>query len=205
MPEDRLYIKWKTTSQNVWEFSSGQVFQGRGFEGRAEVPTEKIRQLDFFLSIHKISFSDEDVYECFYEEMNGAMRFLGYSHLIVTAHRDSLTLPSGASLSLPLHSCAPVEVLFAAAGEGAFVSVCTVERGAVSHPGPGYEFRVSVQNVSLTLRSLTAADQGQYTVRESETQRTISTVSVSVEGGGQHSRRVVQSLRCAFISVYSQN
>ncbi|XP_066569186.1 arf-GAP with SH3 domain, ANK repeat and PH domain-containing protein 2-like [Amia ocellicauda] len=100
--------------------------------------------------------------------------------ITVRAHSDSLSLQSGSSLSLPLFTAEPVDVLFALSGERASVSVCAVERGAASRPGPGYEHRVSVQSGSLTLRSLTAADQGQYTVRESSTDRTISTVSVSV-------------------------
>ncbi|XP_066580443.1 uncharacterized protein LOC136771819 [Amia ocellicauda] len=179
-PEDQLYIRWQTNIQGVYEFTYGQLFPGPGFKNRTEIPLERIRQGDFSLSFQHTSFSDQEHYECYCECKGTDIQFLGPVDLSVTAHSDSLSLWSGAALSLRLFTAEPVEVLFAAAGEGASVSVCAVERGAASRPGPGYEHRVSVQSGSLTLRSLTAADQGNYTVRESGTNRTISTVSVTV-------------------------
>ncbi|XP_066543187.1 uncharacterized protein LOC136711094 isoform X2 [Amia ocellicauda] len=181
-PVEKIYIKWETITHPVYEFVYGKSYPSSGFENRTEVPLERIRQGDFSLNLQHTLFTDGEIYKCFCEGDGNRDILLGNVSLTVTAHRDALTLPSGASLSLPLYSPGPVEVLFAAAGEGASVSVCTVEWGAASRPGPGYEQRVSVQSGSLTLRSLTAADQGQYTVRDSSTGRTVSTVSVSVTG-----------------------
>ncbi|XP_066580863.1 uncharacterized protein LOC136772073 [Amia ocellicauda] len=142
-----------------------------GYLGRVSV-----RQGCFVLE--GVTSADQGQYTVWYQSGGGDLEIT--HELSVTAHSDSHTLRSGAALSLPLFTAEPVEVLFAAAGEGASVSVCAVERGAASRPGPGYEHRVSVQSGSLTLSSLTAADQGQYTVRDSRTNRTISSVSVSV-------------------------
>ncbi|XP_066580573.1 tyrosine-protein kinase-like otk [Amia ocellicauda] len=178
IPEEKLHILWKMPGHEVLVLSSGSLFPGPGFEGRAEVPTEKIRQGDFSLTIHRTLLSDEGLYECLYEGANDEMKFLGDVYLAVTARQDFLTLRSGANLSFPLHSSAPVQVLFAAAGSAKSPRVLLNSSGL---PGPGYEHRVSVQSGFLTLRSLTAADQGNYTVRDCSTGRTVSTVSVSVE------------------------
>ncbi|XP_069054265.1 CD276 antigen-like [Lepisosteus oculatus] len=95
----------------------------------------------------------------------------------VEAHRDTVTLQAGASLSVPLLTGEPVEVLFDPAGSTRSLRVFLSSAGL---PGPGYEQRVWVQDGSLTLRSLTPADQGSYTVRDLQG-NTISTVIVTVE------------------------
>ncbi|MBN3308264.1 CD276 protein, partial [Amia calva] len=176
VPVQQSHILWQTADRRVFEFSAGRVRPGAGFEGRSEMSSEKIRQGDFSLTIHNISFSDEDTYECYWEA--DKEHFLGSVPLFVEAHRYNLTLQSRANLTLLLHSSAPVEVLFTPAGSAEPPRFLLNNTG---RPGPGYEHRVSVQSGSLTLRSLTAADQGNYTVRDCSTDRTISTVSVSVE------------------------
>nr|XP_015194883.1 PREDICTED: uncharacterized protein LOC107076046 [Lepisosteus oculatus] len=162
-PEDRIYLRWKTPQLLVYELSRGHLYTGPGFENRAEVSREKIREGNFSLTLHHPSFSDEDVYECaFKKEINNLM-ILGSIRLNVTARSEVLTLLSGDSLTLPLHTAEPVEVMFDPGGSAQSPAVLLSSAGL---PGPGYEQRVWVRGGSLTLRSLTPADQGSYTVRD---------------------------------------
>ncbi|XP_069054836.1 uncharacterized protein [Lepisosteus oculatus] len=176
-PEDQLFFLWQTEDRRVCEYNNGRLYTGPGFENRAEVSRETIRRGNFSLTLHHASFSDEDIYKCSYEHERDRLKFLGSVHLIITAHSDVLTLRSGDSLSLPLHTAAPVEVLFDPAGSAQSPRVLLSSAGL---PGPGYEQRVWVQDGSLTLRSLTPADQGSYTVRDLQG-NTISTAIVTVE------------------------
>ncbi|XP_069054838.1 uncharacterized protein [Lepisosteus oculatus] len=176
-PEDRIYLRWKTPQLLVYELSRGHLYTGPGFENRAEVSREKIREGNFSLTLHHPSFSDEDVYECaFKKEINNLM-ILGSIRLNVTARSEVLTLLSGDSLTLPLHTAEPVEVMFDPGGSAQSPAVLLSSAGL---PGPGYEQRVWVRDGSLTLRSLTPADQGSYTVRDLQG-NTISTAIVTVE------------------------
>ncbi|XP_069054936.1 uncharacterized protein [Lepisosteus oculatus] len=104
-------------------------------------------------------------------------------HITVGARSEVLTLRSEDNLTLPLHTAAPVEVLFDPAGSAQSPRVLLSSAGL---PGPGYEQRVLVQDGPLTLRSLTPADQGNYTVRDLQG-NTISTVSLTVTVGEMRS------------------
>ncbi|XP_066579791.1 uncharacterized protein LOC136771402 [Amia ocellicauda] len=173
--EKEPYIFWQTPEKKVCEFKNGSFAVATAFKGRVEILGEKVRQGDFSLTLHNVTFSDQCQYECY----NRGQHIIT-SWLQITAHTAYFSLRSGTALSLPLFTAEPVEVLFAAAEKGASVSVCAVERGIVSRPGPGYKHRVSVQSGFLTLSSLTAADQGNYIVRDCSTGRNASTVSVYV-------------------------
>ncbi|XP_066580351.1 basement membrane-specific heparan sulfate proteoglycan core protein [Amia ocellicauda] len=194
MREEQLHVLWKTQRYTLIYSQHGSTYISPGLKGRAEIPRERVTQGDFSLTIRNVSFSDEGQYECSCKGIDD-LELFAYYHLIVTdrrhdspgqqpgadlTHSDSHTLRSGAALSFLLFAAEPVEVLFAAAGDGASVSVCAVERGAAIRLGPGYEHRVSVWAGSLNLHSLTPADQGQYTVRDCRTNQTISTISVTV-------------------------
>ncbi|XP_066580828.1 uncharacterized protein LOC136772043 isoform X2 [Amia ocellicauda] len=161
-------------------------YPGPGFEGRAKVSREKISQGDFTLTIHNVTISDEDIYECFYENGGGRMKFVGDVRLTVTGRSENISVLSGKDLSLHLYTREPVELLFQ--GTVLFPQrrvrrvVRQVAGPAKSQTKPGQEDRrVSVQDDTLILHSVTHADQGQYTVRDARTKRAISTVSVSVE------------------------
>ncbi|XP_069054943.1 polymeric immunoglobulin receptor-like [Lepisosteus oculatus] len=269
-PEEKKIVLWETADRRVLEFYSGQIHTYPGFENRAELSRERMRDGDFSLILHKVTFSDQDIYECRFVDDNSDRKFLGDVKLTVLGHEDNislswgdplsvplrtqqavelwfrpegggsrrlcsvldstvtpdssrlkvqdqvlkissvraedggtytvqdsqgtpistvhvtvgarsevLTLQSGDSLTLPLHTAAPVKVLFDPAGSAQSPRVLLSSAGL---PGPGYEQRVWVQDGSLTLRSLTPADQGSYTVRDLQG-NTISTAIVTVTGG----------------------
>ncbi|XP_069054655.1 uncharacterized protein [Lepisosteus oculatus] len=268
IPEERKIIQWETADRHVLEFNRGHIHTYPGFENRAELSRERIKDGDFSLILPKVTFSDQDIYECRIVDDNSYRKFLGDVKLTVLGHEDNislccgdplsvplrtqqavelwfrpeggesrrlcsvldstvtpdssrlkvqdqvlkissvraedggtytvqdsqgtpistvhvtvgarsevLTLQSGDSLTLPLHTAAPVEVLFDPAGSAQSPRVLLSSAGL---PGPGYEQRVWVQDGSLTLRSLTPADQGSYTVRDLQG-NTISTAIVTVE------------------------
>ncbi|XP_066580822.1 T-lymphocyte activation antigen CD80 [Amia ocellicauda] len=180
IPEEKMHIKWKT-SRPVLDSIYGRAYPGQGFEDRAEVSREKIRQGDFSLTIKSTLLSDEGLYDCYYRGRD-IMEFLGNVKLTVTSRIESVSVPAGGDLSLPLYTREPVELLFGGTvlfPQSPEPRMAKLVAGP-DEPGPGDELRVSVWGESLIVRSLTAADQGQYTVRDNRTKRAISTVSVSV-------------------------
>nr|XP_015194876.1 PREDICTED: uncharacterized protein LOC107076037 [Lepisosteus oculatus] len=174
IPEDALHVFWETLDYRVYEFVGGKGYPDNGFQDRAEMSREKISQGDFSLTVHNTTFSDGQIYACYL--LTESSRLLQSVDLLILARSEVHSLQSGASLSLPLHTAGPVEVLFDPGGSAQSRRVLLSRAGL---PGPGYEQRVSVQNSSLTLRSLTPADQGNYTVRDLQG-NTISTVIVTV-------------------------
>ncbi|XP_066543170.1 uncharacterized protein LOC136711088 isoform X1 [Amia ocellicauda] len=178
-PEEQLYIKWETVDQDVYVFRRGTVHPGPGFENRAEVPLERIRQGDFSLTLQHTLLSDGEIYECFCEGQTKQDAFLGDVRLTITAREESSSVSYGQPLSLRLYSRASVTVRFNPAGAGASLPVCAVEGGTVT-PDPAYGPRVSGQEQEVTLSALTFTDQGSYTVLDSQSRKTISTVNVTV-------------------------
>ncbi|XP_069054696.1 T-cell surface glycoprotein CD4-like [Lepisosteus oculatus] len=177
IPEERKIIHWETADRHVVDFYRGRIQTYNGFENRAELSRERIRHGDFSLILHNVKFSDEDTYECRTVDENGYRKFLGDVKLTsVIARSEVLTLLSGDNLTLPLHTAERVEVLFNPGGSAQSPRVFLSSAGL---PGHGYEQRVSVQYSTLTLRSLTPADQGSYTVRDLRG-NIISTVIVTV-------------------------
>ncbi|XP_069054390.1 uncharacterized protein [Lepisosteus oculatus] len=175
IPAAFLLVLW-TTGRPVLYVEGGRPHSGPGFEHRAQMSGDKARLGNYSLTIAAVTFSDTGLYECYREAERDHLQFLEDTYLTVTAHEENVTHQSGASLSLPLHTTGPVEVLFDPAGSTQSSRVLLSSAGP---PDPGYEHRVSVQNSSLTLHSLTPADQGSYTVRDLQG-NTISTVTVTV-------------------------
>ncbi|XP_069054918.1 uncharacterized protein [Lepisosteus oculatus] len=176
-PVDQPAVKWVlSTGRPVLYVEGGRPHSGPGFEHRAQMSGDKARLGNYSLTIAAVTFSDTGLYECYREAERDHLQFLEDTYLTVTAHEENVTHQSGASLSLPLHTTGPVEVLFDPAGSTQSSRVLLSSAGP---PDPGYEHRVSVQNSSLTLHSLTPADQGSYTVRDLQG-NTISTVTVTV-------------------------
>ncbi|XP_069054659.1 CD276 antigen-like isoform X1 [Lepisosteus oculatus] len=180
-PVGSLSLLWQTPTRRVWAFRQGRAAPGPGFENRTEVSRDGLPRGDFSLSLHRARLSDEDTYECFREGEDGSRTFLGDVRLTVVARRDTVTLQAGASLSVPLLTGEPVEVLFDPAGSGGreTITILTLEGDWVSFE-PRYHTRVLVKHKVMTLYGLTPADQGTYTVLQLDTRRALSTVQLTV-------------------------
>ncbi|XP_053347130.1 CD276 antigen homolog [Clarias gariepinus] len=59
---DRLYIRWNTESEIVFERLGERSYQGEGYEGRVDVPVEELRKGNCSLVLHNLTFTDTGVY-----------------------------------------------------------------------------------------------------------------------------------------------
>uniref|UniRef100_W5LXI6 Ig-like domain-containing protein n=1 Tax=Lepisosteus oculatus TaxID=7918 RepID=W5LXI6_LEPOC len=174
IPERKLHVFWETLDYCVYEFMGGKGYPDNRFQNRVEMSREKISRVDLSLTVHHTTFSDGQIYTCYL--IADKEHLLQRVDLAVLAHSEVHSLQPGASLSHPLNTAGPAEVLFDPAGS---VQSPRDFLSSAGLPGPGYEQRVSVQNSSLTLRSLIPVDRGSYTVRDLQG-NTISTVIVTV-------------------------
>ncbi|XP_069054656.1 uncharacterized protein [Lepisosteus oculatus] len=153
------------------------VFALRGGRVRLRLQYQlRVRRQPGALLLSGVTPADQGTYSLWQMDTE---RLLSSVQLSVEARRDTVTLQAGASLSVPLLTGEPVEVLFDPAGSGDWTSVCSVQSSTASCV-PQYRDRVSVDNQELRLQELRASDQGSYTVRDLQG-NTISTVIVTVE------------------------
>ncbi|XP_066580452.1 uncharacterized protein LOC136771824 [Amia ocellicauda] len=178
-PQDSLHLQWQTPRERVFEWKQGTVYQAPQFLGRVglEVAKEVVgAQWDgnCSLRIQPVEFSDTELYESFFVDTRRRRMFLQSVWLTVTSHRSYINLKSGQDLHLDLHTHHRVRVLFqgSAGGPGELLW----------HNGPQgrYGDRLEKRARELTVKLLTSADQGSYTVLDSRN-CTLSTVTVTVE------------------------
>ncbi|MBN3317937.1 CD4 protein, partial [Atractosteus spatula] len=160
-PEERKIVQWETADHYVLEFNRGLNLTGPGFENRAELSRERIRDGDFSLILRNVTFSDEDIYECQFVNDRSERKFLGGVKLTVLGHEENISLSWGDPLSVPLHT----------------------QQAALDSTVISYSSRLKawVQDQVLKISSVRAEDGGTYTVQDSQRNR-ISTVHVTVGG-----------------------
>ncbi|KAF5900483.1 antigen like protein, partial [Clarias magur] len=59
---DRLYIRWNTESEIVFERLGERSYQDEGYEGRVDVPVEELRKGNCSLVLHNLTPTDTGVY-----------------------------------------------------------------------------------------------------------------------------------------------
>ncbi|XP_053341236.1 CD276 antigen homolog [Clarias gariepinus] len=59
---ERLYIRWNTESEIVFERLNERSYQGEGYEGRVDVPVEELRKGNCSLVLHNLTLTDTGVY-----------------------------------------------------------------------------------------------------------------------------------------------
>ncbi|KAF5888580.1 uncharacterized protein DAT39_021720, partial [Clarias magur] len=60
-----LYIRWNTESEIVFERLSEKLYHGEGYEGRVDVPVEKLRKGNCSLVLHNLRLIDTGVYSSY--------------------------------------------------------------------------------------------------------------------------------------------
>ncbi|XP_069054681.1 uncharacterized protein [Lepisosteus oculatus] len=161
IPEERKIIQWETADRRVLEFNSGQIHTYPGFENSAELSRERIRDGDFSLILHNMTFSDQDIYECRFVDDKSKRKFLGDVKLTVLGHEDNISLSWGDPLSVPLRTQQAVELWFRPEG-GESRRLCSVLDSTVTPDSS----RLKVQDQVLKISSVRAEDGGTYTVQD---------------------------------------
>uniref|UniRef100_W5MQ10 Ig-like domain-containing protein n=1 Tax=Lepisosteus oculatus TaxID=7918 RepID=W5MQ10_LEPOC len=173
-PEEKKIILWETSDRRVVEFNRGLNRTGPGFDNRAELSRERIRDGDFSLILHNVTFSDQDIYKCRFVDDKSNRKFLGDAKLTVLGHEDNISLSCGDPLSVPLRTQQAVELWFRPEG-GESRRLCSVLDSTVTPDSS----RLKVQDQVLKISSVRAEDGGTYTVQDSQG-TPISTVHVTV-------------------------
>ncbi|TTA98324.1 hypothetical protein Baya_14494 [Bagarius yarrelli] len=61
---ERPYIRW-SSSKDVFERSGNEWFQGQGYEGRADIPEDRLREGDCSLELRNLTLADTGVYKSY--------------------------------------------------------------------------------------------------------------------------------------------
>lgn len=59
------HLQWQTPEETVFELKGSITFQGIGYEGRVEMPKDRLFEGDCSLSLREARFSDTGLYESF--------------------------------------------------------------------------------------------------------------------------------------------
>ncbi|KAM9496518.1 uncharacterized protein Hap1MRO34_026596 [Clarias gariepinus] len=87
---DRLYIRWNTESEIVFERVGVASYQCEGYEGRVDVPVEELRKGNCSLVLHNLTFTDTGVYTS-YQTVRHTKRYVNFkvvsiSHVKLSVH-----------------------------------------------------------------------------------------------------------------------
>ncbi|KAG7457612.1 hypothetical protein MATL_G00229020 [Megalops atlanticus] len=123
------YLTWQTPKESVFEMLGAARFEGKGYEGRVEVPGKGFEQGDCSLCLRELRFSDAGLYESFIAVGDGKMRsFIRSVQLVVRDHKYRESLREGEDLVLKLHTPEAMTVVFQGSGQPEWGVVW--ERGA---------------------------------------------------------------------------
>ncbi|KAL7858730.1 hypothetical protein AOLI_G00188320 [Acnodon oligacanthus] len=59
------HVEWRTFAETVFERMGGELYQAEGYEGRVDVPEDKLQRGDCSLELKNIRPADEGVYESY--------------------------------------------------------------------------------------------------------------------------------------------
>ncbi|XP_038827691.1 uncharacterized protein LOC120026964 isoform X1 [Salvelinus namaycush] len=170
------HVQWQTPDETVFEQMGAQQWQATEFEGRVEVPEEKLWEGDCSLILSDVQFGDVGLYESFMvvdRARNKRRVFIQSVQLSVHDYTSEESLRVGETLALKLHTPQAMKVVFRGRNSTELTVLWMrgeeeVNRGRLEAEG------------LVVLKGLKIDDCGTYTVLDSHG-LPVSTVQLTVE------------------------
>ncbi|XP_033981019.1 uncharacterized protein lgals17 isoform X2 [Trematomus bernacchii] len=173
------YIQWSSPADTVFELQGDKKWQAEEFQGRMEVPEEKLKSGDCSLVISDVQIGDTGRYESFMvvDGVRSAKTkvFIQSVKLSVSDYKSILSRGPGEDLVLDLYTQHSVKVVFQGRNSSEWSVVWM--RGEEDSE----RMEQDVANEQLTIKNLKSSDEGMYKVMD-EQGLGVSTVLLSVNG-----------------------
>ncbi|KAK1880696.1 Immunoglobulin superfamily member 11 [Dissostichus eleginoides] len=171
------YIQWNSPADTVFELQGEKKWQAEEFQGRMEVPEEKLKSGDCSLVISDVQIGDTGRYESFMvvDGVRSAKTkvFIQSVKLSVSDYKSILSRGPGEDLVLDLYTQHSVKVVFQGRNSSEWSVVWM--RGEEDSE----RMEQDVANEQLTIKNLKSSDEGMYKVMD-EQGLGVSTVLLSV-------------------------
>ncbi|XP_074542160.1 uncharacterized protein LOC141802527 [Halichoeres trimaculatus] len=172
------HVQWMNPSETVYERLGEQKFEAEGFEGRVEVPEDKLGSGDCSLTIRDVQIMDTGRYESFMV-VEGVREthtkvFIQSVRLSVKDHESHQVHAPGEELVLDLFTPRSKRVVFQGRNSSSWTVLWMREEG------DNQRLEKDPQRERLTMRSLGRSDEGTYKVVD-EHGLTVSTVQLTVK------------------------
>ncbi|XP_073319081.1 galectin 17 isoform X2 [Pagrus major] len=173
------HIQWATPADTVFEVRGQQKWEAEEFEGRVEVPEERLGSGDCSLIISDVQIGDTGRYESFMV-VDGARskktrKFIQSVKLFVFDHKSLQSRAPGEDLVLDLYTRHSIRVVFQGRNSSQWSDLWMRDdedsERLQKHP----------HREQLTMKKLTSSDEGTYKVLDQHG-LAVSTVQLSVEG-----------------------
>ncbi|XP_068592991.1 galectin 17 [Cebidichthys violaceus] len=177
-PSAACHVQWATPADTVFEMDGVDKWEAEEFQGRVEVPEEKLGSGNCSLIINDVQIGDTGRYESFMvvdgERATKTKVFIQSVKLSVFDHKSFQSRGPGEDLVLDLYTRHSVRVVFQDrdSSEWSVLWMREDEDGERLQKHPASE--------RLTMRKLKSSDEGTYKVLD-ERGLAVSTVQLSVE------------------------
>ncbi|XP_033950017.1 galectin 17 [Pseudochaenichthys georgianus] len=176
------YIQWNSPADTIFELQGEKKWQAEEFQGRVEVPEEKLKSGDCSLVISDVQIGDTGRYESFML-VDGARStktkvFIQSVKLSVSDYKSILFRGPGEDLVLDLYTQHSGKVVFQDRNSSEWSVVWM--RGEEDSE----RMEQDVANERLTIKNLKSSDEGMYKVMD-EQGLAVSTVLLSVIEGSK--------------------
>ncbi|KAF3834378.1 hypothetical protein F7725_025582 [Dissostichus mawsoni] len=164
------YIQWNSPADTVFELQGEKKWQAEEFQGRMEVPEEKLKSGDCSLVISDVQIGDTGRYESFMV-VDGVRS--AKTKVFIQNYESILSRVPGEDLVLDLYTQHSVKVVFQGRNSSEWSVVWM--RGEEDSE----RMEQDVANEQLTIKNLKSSDEGMYKVMD-EQGLGVSTVLLSV-------------------------